>query len=88
MTGKLALSKAGHDKGKIYIIIREETEYVYLADGVLKTYRAPKKKNRKHIQPINEGFTQEEMRQFAEKPQTADAAIKHIINRYTKDRKF
>ena len=32
MTGMLAVSKAGHDRTEIYVIVREEDEYVYLAD--------------------------------------------------------
>lgn len=47
---KMAISLAGHDKGQLYVIIDAEPEYVYLADGNLKTLEAPKKKKRKHIQ--------------------------------------
>lgn len=53
MTGKFATSKAGHDKLKLYVIIREDDEYVYLADGSLKTVEKPKKKSKKHIQIIH-----------------------------------
>ena len=49
MTGFLASSKAGHDKDKIYVIIKEDTEYVWLADGRIKTVEQPKKKRKKHI---------------------------------------
>ncbi len=52
MTGMLASSKAGHDKDMIYVIIKEETEYVYLVDGKSRTIDKPKKKNKKHIQII------------------------------------
>ncbi len=52
MVGMLAMSKAGHDKGAIYVIIREEGEYVYVADGRIRTVDVPKKKNKKHIQII------------------------------------
>lgn len=51
-TGNLAKSKAGHDKDKIYVIIREDDEYVYLSDGDCKKIDNPKKKNKKHVQPI------------------------------------
>ncbi len=50
---RLARSKAGHDKGKCYVVIREEPEYVWLADGISRTAAHPKRKNRKHIQIIN-----------------------------------
>ena len=53
MIGKFATSKAGHDKTKLYIIINEDLEYVYLVDGDLKPLDKPKKKRKKHIQIIN-----------------------------------
>ena len=52
MIGMLATSKAGHDRGVTYVIIGEESEYVYLADGQTRTVDKPKKKNKKHIQVI------------------------------------
>ena len=53
MIGKFATSKAGHDKTKLYIIMNEDLEYVYLVDGDLKPLDKPKKKSKKHIQIIN-----------------------------------
>lgn len=52
MTGQFATSKAGHDKDTLYVIVAEEGDFVYLSDGRLKMPDAPKKKRRKHIQPI------------------------------------
>lgn len=52
MVGKFAKSKAGHDKNQIYVILKEDAEYVYLVDGKLKTIEKPKKKKKKHIQII------------------------------------
>ena len=49
---KLAISRSGHDKDNIYVIINEEANLVYLADGKLKPVEKPKRKNRKHIQII------------------------------------
>ena len=50
--GMLAKSKAGHDKNNVYIVIGEEDRYVYLADGEVRTWEKPKKKKKKHVQPI------------------------------------
>ena len=47
-----ARSKAGHDKDKLYIILKKEGGYVYLTDGELRPLSKPKRKNQKHIQPI------------------------------------
>ncbi len=48
--GMLAKSLAGHDQNRLYIIIRTEEEYVWLADGRLKTLEKPKKKKLRHVQ--------------------------------------
>lgn len=53
MVGQIVISKAGHDKDRLYVITAAEKEFVYLADGRLKKPESPKKKRRKHIQPIN-----------------------------------
>lgn len=50
--GLLAKSKAGRDKGCIYVIIDVNAEYIYLADGVHKTICKAKRKNQKHLQII------------------------------------
>ena len=52
MIGQFVISKAGHDKGEIYVIVAEEKDFVYLSDGRLKLPEKPKKKRKKHIQPI------------------------------------
>ena len=53
MIGELATSKAGHDKDRLYMIIGEEGECVYLCDGRLRGVEHPKKKKKKHIQLIH-----------------------------------
>lgn len=53
MTGQFVTSRAGHDKGTLYVIVAEEEGFVYLSDGRRKEPGKPKKKNRRHIQPIN-----------------------------------
>ena len=50
--GMLARSKAGHDKGKVYVIIDVDDTYVYLADGSVRTLGRLKKKKKKHAQVI------------------------------------
>ena len=53
MIGELATSKAGHDKDRLYMIVGEEGECVYLCDGRLRGVEHPKKKKKKHIQIIH-----------------------------------
>ena len=79
MIGMLAVSKAGHDKRKIYVITGEDDEYVYLADGRKRTVAEPKKKNKKHIQIIRKIQT--------ERPNDgySDLEIKRTIKRYQEE---
>lgn len=44
-TGMTAVSLAGHDTGKRYMIMKAEGEYVYLADG--KTVQLKTRKRKK-----------------------------------------
>jgi ribosomal protein L14E/L6E/L27E len=50
----MARSLAGHDKGEFFVILKEIEEYVFLADGKLRTMDKPKRKKKKHIQIIHE----------------------------------
>ncbi len=52
--GMLAKSKAGHDKGKTYIIYEVDDTYVYLVDGTIRKIENPKRKKLRHLQLICE----------------------------------
>ena len=40
--GMLALSRAGHDAGEVYVIMDVDEAYVYLVDGRIRTLDRPK----------------------------------------------
>lgn len=48
----MARSLAGRDAGIICLILREEDENVFIADGRDRRVETPKKKNRKHVRLI------------------------------------
>ena len=50
--GYFATSLCGHDKGRIYMIVKQEGEMIGLSDGVRRTIDNPKWKKKKHIQMI------------------------------------
>lgn len=52
MVGMFAVSKAGHDKGKMYLIVREDETTVDLVDGKARKLENPKKKKKKHVQVV------------------------------------
>jgi len=82
MVGMFASSKAGHDKRKVYIIIKEETEYVYLADGICKTLVKPKKKSKKHIQIIKKNADETLRQKLLDGEVLRDEEIKHALKQY------
>ena len=79
MVGMLAVSRAGRDSETTYVIIGEDDEYVYLADGKIRTVDRPKKKNKKHIQIIK--------KVQMEKPEDGfkDLEIKRVIRKYQEE---
>ena len=84
MTGFLASSKAGHDKDKIYVIIKEDTEYVWLTDGKIRTVDNPKKKRKKHIQVIKYFYNEEMRSALLGEKKVTDLEIVMVLKKYKK----
>ncbi|MCC8028910.1 MAG: KOW domain-containing RNA-binding protein [Lachnospiraceae bacterium] len=80
---KLARSKAGHDKGQYYVILREDGDSVYLADGISRTVENPKRKNQKHIQVIRN--IPEEVSVLLSGDTPGDLEIKRALKLYIRD---
>jgi ribosomal protein L14E/L6E/L27E len=53
MVGRIVISKAGHDKDCVYVVIKERDSFVTLVDGAKRTFYNPKKKNKLHIMNTN-----------------------------------
>lgn len=45
----IVFSLAGRDKGRLFIVMETEPDFVYLVDGKLRKLETPKKKRRKHV---------------------------------------
>lgn len=48
--GLIVRSKAGRDKGGLFIILKLEGDYAYVANGDLRKVDRPKKKKLRHLQ--------------------------------------
>jgi len=79
MTGYLACSLSGHDKGRVYLIMKEDESYVYLTDGDVRTLDKLKKKNKKHIQIIKKENKRTDL------ASVTNEEIKYQIKQYCKD---
>ena len=53
-TGDVVRSAAGHDKEELFLVLREEGDFLWLVDGKSRKLEAPKKKRRKHV--VSAGF--------------------------------
>ncbi len=42
-------SSAGRDKGKLFVVLAVEGEYLLLADGKSRKVESPKRKKRRHV---------------------------------------
>lgn len=51
--GSVVFSKAGHDKGDVFLVVSLEKEYAYVSDGKFRKIEKPKKKKLKHLQGTN-----------------------------------
>lgn len=84
MTGMFATSLAGHDKGQIYIIIKEEGEYVYLSDGHIRGIEKPKKKKKKHIQIMKTGIDAALTEKIRTQQTVCNEEIRHALKNRAK----
>ncbi|KAB1434442.1 KOW domain-containing RNA-binding protein [Candidatus Galacturonibacter soehngenii] len=79
--GMLALSKAGHDKGDLYVIARVNRDYVYLVNGENHSFEKPKKKNVKHIQIIKH-IDESLQKKLKENSKIQNEEVKRVIKLY------
>ena len=82
MIGQFVTSKAGHDKGTLYVVSNLEEEFVYLCDGRLKLLASPKKKRMKHVQPINEAVDAVLQKRLIDGEKVYDEEVRYAIKQY------
>lgn len=49
MVGSVVISKAGRDKTKVMVVVKETENYLLVCDGKERRLEAPKRKNPKHL---------------------------------------
>lgn len=79
--GQIVFSKCGRDKGRPFIVISIETEYVHLVDGELRTVEKPKLKKKKHVQKTNTIINWVNTK-IVENGEVTDFDVRSAINEY------
>lgn len=59
--GNAAVSLAGKDKDRFYVVVSADDIYVYVCDGKYHPLDNPKRKNPKHIMAVGVDLTKEQM---------------------------
>lgn len=75
----LAVSRAGHDKDQIYVVLESDDTYLWLVDGKRRLLENPKKKKQMHVQVIRH-LPEELLAQMQNI--TLDAHVKKILKAY------
>mgnify|MGYP001339228756 CR=1 FL=1 len=82
MLGNFARSIAGHDKGRLYIIIEETDTLLTLVDGRQRTLEKPKQKNRKHVQVMKRCCNEELITKLRNHQTISNEKVKRAIKLY------
>ena len=85
MTEMFAISKAGHDKGQMYVILKEEGEYLYLVDGKTRGVDNPKKKKKKHCKLIKKIGNERIADKLASGERVSDADLRKALKLFLKE---
>ena len=84
MIGTFVSSLAGHDKGEIYLVLRDEGNVLYLVNGTTKTVDRPKKKKLKHVQKINKKVNDDLYERLINNKKITDEEVKREIKLFMK----
>ncbi|MCL1828672.1 MAG: KOW domain-containing RNA-binding protein [Oscillospiraceae bacterium] len=71
----IVMSLAGHDKGRLYALLKTDGRFAYLSDGKIRKVDNPKRKNIKHIKKLNLPAASEDTGQ----KETGDREIRKML---------
>lgn len=78
----LGISRAGHDKGRLYAVLDRRDDVLFVADGVHALTCSPKRKNVKHVQRIEK--LSPEVRDLLDHV-CSDSDLVHVLRVYRKE---
>ena len=74
--GNIVLALAGKEKGGIYVVVKIDDKFVYLADGKRLKADKPKKKSLKHVKMFDKGIDECEV---LDKNERVNAKFRKIL---------
>jgi ribosomal protein L14E/L6E/L27E len=84
--GMAVVSIAGHDSGRVYLVISVDGSFVRLSDGELRSIVKQKRKRSRHVKKLGQAAGDLQMeRLFSEKtPAQQDMIIKKLLSGFLK----
>ena len=76
--GCIVQSLAGRDKGKLFLVVGVEENYVYLVDGDIRKVENPKRKKIKHIE-LTRFFDANMAERIVKKNKITNQDVKRVI---------
>lgn len=82
--GMAVISNAGHDVGRVYLVVSVEGSFIWVSDGKIRSISRQKQKRCKHVKKLGQAASDSEMeRLLAEKtPAQQDIIIRKLISRF------
>ncbi len=77
--GRIVCAAAGKEKNQFYLIIRQDENFVYLADGRHRTLEKPKRKNPKHVRPTKTLLSLQDM---------TNKSLRRFLHEYQEENRF
>lgn len=66
-TGSIVLAQAGRDQDGLFFVVGQQDDFLLLADGKNRTLEKPKRKNPRHLCPVElDGFDHDVIRKLKE----------------------
>ena len=76
--GSIVQSLAGRDKGKLFLVVGIEDNYVYLVDGNIRKVENPKRKKIKHVE-LTRYFDGNMAERISKKNKITNQDVKRVI---------
>lgn len=90
VSGSIVISTAGHDKNRIYTVLRVDDKIAFVCDGVYRIYENPKKKRVTHLKQIgmiNDMRENSDQSDIADVIELKNRLVQRWISEYIKENK-
>ncbi|HBP38169.1 MAG TPA: hypothetical protein DD640_05410 [Clostridiales bacterium] len=82
--GSVVQSRAGHDRLQVFLVLKADRGFIWLADGSGRKHGQPKKKRVSHVRPLGQLDDAAILDQIdgLGDPGQRDAALRRLLNDY------